>query len=144
MLTPIVTGIFNRMLRMGVLGDIPEDAQGAELDVEFTGPLPRAMKGEIVDGMERWLMGIMEQVEVNPESLDIVDFDDYNRVRGDYLGVPVTASKSDEEVEETRKNRAEQQAQQQEAENIRQGGEALEQAGKGAMAAQEAGMETPQ
>jgi len=144
MLTPIVTGIFNRMLRMGVLGDIPEDAQGAELDVEFTGPLPRAMKGEIVDGMERWLMGIMEQVEVNPESLDIVDFDDYNRVRGDYLGVPVTASKSDEEVEEIRKSRAEQQAQQQEAENIRQGGEALEQAGKGAMAAQEAGMETPQ
>jgi len=144
MLMPIVTGIFNRLLRMGQLDDMPEDINGAELDVEFTGPLPRAMKGEVVDGMERWLVGIMEQVEVNPESLDIVDFDDYNRIRGDYLGVPVTNTKSQEEVEKIRKQRAEQQAAQQETENIRQGGEALEQAGKGAQAAQQAGMEVPE
>jgi len=144
MLMPIVTGIFNRLLRMGQLDEMPEDIRGAELDVEFTGPLPRALKGEVVDGMERWLLGIMEQVEVNPASIDIVDFDDYNRVRGEYLGVPVTATKSDEEVEAVRAERAEQQAAQQEAENIRQGGEALEQAGKGAQAAQQAGMEVPQ
>ena len=143
-LMPVVTGIFNRLLRMGQLDEMPEELTDAELDVEFTGPLPRAMKGEVSDGMQRWLLGVMEQVEINPDSLDLVDFDEYNRTNGIMLGVPVKILRSDEEVEAIRKDRAEQQAAAQETEQIRLGGEAAEQAGKGAMAVQEAGMEVPE
>ena len=113
------------------------------MDVEFTGSLPRAIKGEIADGMERWLMGMAQQMELNPEVLDVVDFDQYNRTMAEMRGVPAKVTRTQDEVEETRAERAEQQKAMQQIEMARAAGEAGEQVGKAATAMEEGGVETP-
>jgi hypothetical protein len=138
-LMPVVTGVFNRLLRMKQLEDPPESMAGAELDIEFTGPLPRAMKGEIADGMERWLVGLMQQIEVNPEALDIVDFDEYNRVMAEQRGVPARTLQSEKEVDKTREERKAQQEQMAQLVQAQQAGQTAEAIGKGGQALQEAG-----
>jgi hypothetical protein len=112
---------------------------GAELDIEFTGPLPRAIKGEVSDGMERWLLGMAGQLEFNPESMDIVDFDQFNRTTAVHRGVPAKSLKTEDEVKDTRKLRAEAQAEAEEIEKLRLSGEAAKAGGEGMSAVQEAG-----
>jgi hypothetical protein len=138
-LIPVVQGVFNRLLRMGQLDELPESMQDVELDIEFTGPLPRAIHGEIADGMERWLLGMSQQLEFNPDTIDIVDFDQYNRSMALMRGVPAKTLRPQKEVDEIRKAKAEQQKAAQEIEMLRAGGEAAEAAGKGGQAIQEAG-----
>ena len=135
-LMPVVMGVFNRLIRMGQLDDVPESMIDAELDVEFIGPLPRAIKGEVADGMEMWLLGIMDQALKleKGEVLDIVDFDQYNRLMAEQRGVPAKTMRPDKEVEEIRAERADQQEQARQIEMLRAGGEAAEQAGKGGQA----------
>lgn len=136
-LMPVVTGIFNKLLRYGQLNEMPDSVQGAELDVEFTGALPRAIKGEIADGMERWLIGISGQVELNPEVLDIVDFDQYNRTMAELRGVPAKVTRTDDEVQETRDRRAEEQKAMRDIEMARAAGDAGKSLGEGAKAMEE-------
>lgn len=138
-LMPVVQGIFNRLLRMGQLDDLPESMVDAELDIEFTGPLPRALKGEIADGMERWLLGMSQQLEINPESIDIVDFDQYNRTLAEQRGVPADSLKTQDEVIAVREERAEQMKAQQEIAQVQAAGEAAKAVGEGGQAVQAAG-----
>ena len=138
-LMPVVTGIFNKLMRAGQLDEMPEVLEDAEMDVEFTGPLPRAMKGEVADGMERWLLGMVQQIEINPEGMDIVDFDQYNRTMAEQRGVPAKVTNTREEVKDTRQKRADAQAQAQEIETVRAAGEAATAAGEGADAMSQAG-----
>lgn len=140
-LMPVVTGIFNKLYRYGQLDEAPESVADAELDVEFTGSLPRAIKGEVADGMERWLVGMSAQMEMNPEVLDIVDFDQYNRTMAEMRGVPAKVTKTQEEVDATREERAEQMKQVQELETAKLAGEAAEAGGKGAQAMKDAGVD---
>ena len=140
-LDPVVEGVFNKLLRAGQLDELPESLSQADLDIEYTGPLPRALKGEVADGMERWLMGVMQQVELNPDSLDIVDFDQFNRTMAEQRGTPAKCLNTDDEVKEVRAERQVQQQQMQEAQQVQMGGEAAKAAGEGAQALQAAGVE---
>ena len=143
-LQPVVEGVFMKLLRAGQLDEPPESVADAEMDVEFTGPMPRAMKGEIADGMERWLLGIFQQVEINPDVLDIVDFDQFNRTMAKQRGVPAEVTKSDKEVEEVRKTRAAEQEEMKKAALAQQAGDAMKAVGEGGQAIQDAGMEPEQ
>jgi len=138
-LDPLIKNIFMIMTRMGQFKEMPDAAAGQEMDIEYIGPLPRAQKGEIAQSMEIWLAGIAQSAPIFPEGMDIPDIDQYWRTNAELRGIPAKALKTKEEVDEARAKRAEQEQAQQETENIRQGGEAAEQAGKGAMAMQEAG-----
>lgn len=138
-LMPIVTGIFNKLGRAGQLMEQPESLINVDLDVEFTGPLPRAMKGEIADGMERWYAGLKDQAELRKDVLDVVDFDQYNRTMGEMRGVPAKVSNTDKEVEATRKARAEQEEAAQAMALAQETGKAQEALGKGMMALEESG-----
>jgi len=141
-LVPTITGLALRLIRAGQVAEMPEILDNIDLDIELTGPLPRAMKGEITQGMEQWIMGMVTMVKdgVFPEQLDIVDIDEYNRTRAEQLGVPARITKPEEDVEKIRAARAEQVKQAEEAEQIRTGGEAAEAAGKGVAALQDAGV----
>ena len=138
-LMPVIEGLFGKLQRAGQLEEMPEVLDRVEMDIEFTGPLPRAMKGEVADGMELWLVGLTGQYEFNPEVLDIVDWDQYNRTMAEQRGVPAKVTKTADEVKVVRDERAERENEQREIEKVRAAGEAAEQAGKGAEAVQAAG-----
>ena len=142
-LMPVVMGIYYRLERMKQLPEMPESVMDAELDIEFTGPLPRAMKGEIGDQMERWLMGIIQQSQ-DPRlgaNLDIVDFDAYNIEMAKMRGVPAKTIRDEDDVTAIRESRAEQEKAMQQTALMQEAGKAAQEVGKGGEAMQQAGME---
>ena len=141
-LDPLVEITYSILARQNQLPEMPEILEkGTELDVEYIGPMPRAQKAEVAMSVEAWMMSVANMAQMFPEMMDIIDADEVVRMMQDLRGVPASCAKSTKEVEQIRQQRAEQEAAAQETENIRQGGEAAEQAGKGAMALKEAGIE---
>jgi len=143
-LDPLIEITYSLLARQGQLMPLPTTLKDAEMDIEYIGPMPRAQKAEVAMGIEQWLMGIAQLGEVFPAMMDIPDTDQVARYLADLRGVPADCAKGDKEVEKLRAERAEQEQAAMEAEKIRAGGEAMEAAGKGAQAAQAAGMETVQ
>lgn len=134
MLTPIVERTFNIMMRAGQFDDLPEELEGAEINIEYTGPLARAQKMDNVAAYERWL-GTMGQLgEVFPEFLDLPDVDNIGREMAQDLGVPATGVKGEDQVKSERKEKQEQQAKMQEAMLKEQQGKGMEAVGKGEQA----------
>jgi hypothetical protein len=103
--------------------------------------MPRAQKAEVAQSIEAWMMGVANMAQMFPEMMDVIDSDEVVRYMQDLRGVPASCAKSQKDVDALRQQRADQQAAAQETENLRQGGEAAEAAGKGAKAIQDAGME---
>lgn len=131
MLIPVVKGVFMRLLRFGELETPPESIKNAELDIEFTGPLARAMKGEVADGMERWLIGIENQAQIKPEVLDIVDYDEYNRKMAEQRGVPAVSMRSEKDVQKLRDERKQQEQEAIELAKMQAAGQGMKSLGEG-------------
>lgn len=118
-LIPLIWRCFWIAFRKGLLGDLPEDAQGNNLQLQFQGPLARAQKLEEVASMDRYEQSLLGQVQVNPTILDNYDMDEATRHRAELLGVPAKLIVDMKKVIELRKVRedqaakAQQQAQQQ-------------------------------
>jgi hypothetical protein len=125
-LIPLVWRCFWIAFRKGILGELPSDAQGNNLQLQFQGPLARAQKLEDVASMDRYEGALFEQSKVRPDVLDNYDIDEAARHRGELLGVPARLIVDSKQVEELRKVRADQaakaQAAQQQAEMMKQSG----------------------
>jgi len=115
------------------------DLQG-ELDVEYTGPLPRAQRMEVVQATNMWIGNTMALQEVAPEVLDIIDFDLMARDTAKLSGLPAKYLKSKDDVKVVREDRQAQQKAMLDNENARAEGEAKESQGKGEKALMEAGL----
>lgn len=133
-LDPLVQRSFNIMFRAGQLPEPPEGITITEMDIEYTGPLPRAQKMEEAQAIDRWLMGLAEKAEFFPEALDLVDLDKAERHKAKLLGVPSLAMKSKAEIEEVREARKKQEQLMQAAASLQAGGEAAQSVGAGATA----------
>ena len=131
-LDPLIKNTVMMLMRQGQLKELPEALADAELDIEYTGPLPRAQKGEIAAGIERWMIGIANLAELFPEMMDIPDVDQVARTLQELSGVPAKLAHTDDEVQEIRAARAEKMAQQEEIATLTAGGEAMQAAGEGA------------
>lgn len=69
--------------------ELPESLYGREVAPQFTSPLDRLRRyGELV-GMQRMLEMIMPFVEVRPELLGRIDFDEMIDTSAEILGVPI-------------------------------------------------------
>ena len=133
-LTPIVERTFNIMLRAGAFADMPDGLEGADIDVEYTGPLARAQKMDNVVAYERWLTTLGGLAEMFPDMLDLPDVDNIAREIAKHLGVPATGIKSVDEVKVTRKERSDKQAAMEEATIQEQQGNAQKAVGEGEQA----------
>ena len=138
-LDPVIEGTYAILSRQGQLPEMPKSADGEEMDIEYIGPLPRAQKGEVSQGIAAWLGDILAMAEAHPEALDVPDWDQTIRIQAELRGVPTRALMSVDEIRELRDARAEETRQAKEAEAIRLGGEAAQAAGEGAQAVQAAG-----
>lgn len=85
----VVKYLFSRMAKAGILpGEIPEEIQGREINIEFVSILAQAQKAAATSTVERlWaLAGNISSVK--PEVLDNLDADATIREYADMLGTP--------------------------------------------------------
>jgi hypothetical protein len=117
LLTPMVERMFYMMFRAGQFDEMPESAMqsaGSELDIEYVSPLARAQKMGDVQAIERWIGALGGMAQMNPEILDVIDFDAVALKLADRQGVPADVRKGKQEIEQSRTQRQEQMKQQME------------------------------
>ena len=108
------------------------------MDIESKGPMSRSQKTSQVAATERWLNQLLQVSEVFPELRDLPDPDAIGREMATLLGVPPEMVRSEDEVLQIRKERAEQQAKMQQMQEAQMGGDAMKSMGEGMDAMQEA------
>jgi hypothetical protein len=138
-LDPLVQRTFNILYRAGQLGEPPSivlDSSG-ELDIIYTGPLVRAQRADIAQGVARWVASLAELSEVEPEILDIPDWDAIAKELGSLEGVPAKLMRSNNQIKKRRQEREEAQAEMIQGEVDEQVGKGREAMAKGEAALQE-------
>jgi hypothetical protein len=128
LLNPMVNRIFNILLRNGQLPEIPEELQGAETEVRYTGPLARAQTSEEAVAVERLMNFIMGTAQLDPSVMDVIDMRKAVRAVSDQWGVPAEVMRSQDEVDEIDAQRAEQMQEQKAKEDEMQSMQMEEQA----------------
>ncbi|MDR0486993.1 MAG: head-tail connector protein [Treponema sp.] len=115
-LEKIIQRSFNILWRQGKIPPPPSalDGTGAQLKVEFMGPLAQAQKKYHESGGIQQGLGLIGAVaNIAPQALDTVDFDQTLKRGLEGLGFPQDAIREDADVEEMRIQRAQQEAQMQ-------------------------------
>jgi len=112
LLQPLITRVFNVMLRKNLFSPAPDLLQNQEIRIEYVSPAALAQKSQELQSIMRALeiFGSISQV------MPIQDWLDENGLVKEVvsiLGLPAKVVKSDTEVATIRAQRAEQQAQQQ-------------------------------
>jgi hypothetical protein len=130
-LDPLIVRTFKILARMGQLPEQPESVIGQEMDIEYTGPLPRAQHAEVALGIETTMAAMLGGAEVWPEGLDLLDVDQAYRTIAETRGVPAKVLKSADEVEAKRRARADEEEQMKQMAMMQAGGEAAQSAGAG-------------
>ena len=133
-LAPMIERTFMILLRAGQFPEQPSAVVGAELDIEYVGPLPRAQKSETAFGIEQFLASLAAMAEVFPEALDLPDIDDLIRTLAELRGVPASGLKGVDELQAMRDERRQAQEQAMQLAQAQAGGEALQSVGKGVKA----------
>lgn len=117
-LQPLIERCFGIAYRAGVLGQAPESLGGRNFTVRYLSPLARAQKLQEVTAIDQVVASALEVSAATQslEPLDNIDMDAALQFKGEALGVPSSIMRSTAEVDEKRKQRAEeQQAAQQQA-----------------------------
>jgi hypothetical protein len=112
-LDPLVQRTFNILYRAGQFDELPSsitaDSDG-ELDIIYTGPLVRAQRADIAQGVSRWVASLAELGEIVPEVLDIPNWDEIGKELGSLEGVPAKLMNSNTQIKALRKKREAAQA----------------------------------
>ena len=140
LLDPMIQTTYQILGRNGMLPPPPEGLQEADLDIEYTGPIPRAQKNERAQSISMWIGELAGLAQIIPEIMDVVDNDAVARSLGYDRGVPAKLMNTEAEVQELRQARAEAQQAQQQMELLQGAGKAAKDIGQGAQAMDEAEM----
>ena len=115
-LSKIIQRSFNILYKQNKIPAPPEEIAGssAQLKVDFVGPLAQAQKKfHESAGIQQGLQLIGAIAQMSQGSLDIIDFDQTLKAGLEGFAFPQIAIREDRDVEELRKQRAEQEAQMQ-------------------------------
>ena len=133
-LDPLVQRTFNILYRAGQFGELPAaitDTGNGELDIIYTGPLVRAQRADIAQGVSRWVASLAELGEIVPEVLDIPNWDAISKELGALEGVPAKLMNSDADIKIARKKKAKEQEAMRKAMENQEVGAGQEALGKG-------------
>jgi hypothetical protein len=90
----------------------PQSMVGADISVQFTGPLARLRRMQELQGMES-VLGVAERIaQYNPDVLDEVDMHETLELTREISGAPRKMLKTDDEVAAIREGKAQQMEQQ--------------------------------
>lgn len=123
-LEPLLELVFETLNRKGQLPEQPENTDREELDIEYVGELARAQKADVAMGLEAWLQRIVELAEIQPNVMDLPNWDSAMRNLAMLRGVQAQDLNTEADVEAMRESRAQQEEQRQEIETKQQIGEA--------------------
>lgn len=135
-LGPVFDRTFAIMLRAGMFAPLPpelEQAGGVDLEIQFVSPMARAQKLEEVQGISQTLEVTAPLGQVRPDMYDNIDVDLTFRSVAETLDWPRDTLAVMDKVEETRRQRAEDEKAKQSADQLFSG---LAAAGKSAPALQ--------
>ncbi|WP_347989484.1 portal protein [Methylomonas sp. AM2-LC] len=110
---PLVTIVFERMLKANLLPPAPPELNGHSLTIQFISMLAQAQKQVNVNAIDRFVAGIIQVAAVKPSVLDKLDADSYVDVMGDTLGVDPVLITSNQNLAFIREQQARQQQQMQ-------------------------------
>lgn len=112
LLQPVVDIVFADMVDAGLIPPAPEDLQGQEIKVEYVSMLHQAQQATGIQTLERTIGFVGTLGEIKPQALDMLDEDDMVREFAKQVGVAPSVIRSDEEIAQTREQRAQQMQEQ--------------------------------
>ena len=116
-LRPMIDRVFGILYRSGEIMDPPEELAGEEIDVEYVSPLVRAQKSYESRAIERTIGSIGPLAQLDPGILDNFDMDKTAMYMADLYGYPERLKRSEDDIAQMRKDRAEQQHAQQQGQD---------------------------
>jgi len=136
LLNPTIQRAFNMLVRENQLGEPPESVvlSGGEIDILYLGPLARAQRIDQVASIERFVSTAGAIAQLNPDVLDVVDFDAVIQEVGDSLSIPPAMIRDKATIKRERAARADNQARANEAALAEQEGNANKALGEGEQA----------
>ena len=120
MLNPLVEITFSRLVESGVLPPPPPEMQGQELNVEYISMLAQAQRAIATNGVDRFVGNLGQIATFKPDVLDKFDSDAWADKYADMLGIDPSMVVADDKVALVRKQRAQIQQQQMQAEQMAQ------------------------
>ena len=114
-LKPIVETVFAIASRAGILPPAPPEVQGQMMNIEFVSMLAQAQKATASAGIERLFQLVGGLAGVDPQVMDNIDFDEAVDEYSNLLNNSPKIIRSPEALAQIRKQRADAQAQQQQA-----------------------------
>lgn len=126
LIRPLVERTFNILMRQGRLPPPPPELEGQEIGIEMIGLLAQALRAVQGNNIERFMGYVTGVAQLDPSALDKVDIDQSIDEMSFSMGVPPTIVRNDDAVAALRKQRAEQQAQQQQLANAQAEAKALQ------------------
>jgi hypothetical protein len=109
-LTPLLNRCFSIMHRQGELPPPPEELRrGANLDVEYEGPLARSQKVTRLAGMDEFIRVTAPVAQQQPAVVDNLDTDRAFRDLAEVAGLPADYLRDEDDVATMRQQRAQQQ-----------------------------------
>jgi hypothetical protein len=120
LLNPLISRTFAIMFRAGLFPPPPPEIAGIELKIQYISVLAQAQKMASISAIDQWAIGVMNEAQINPESLDIINFDIKNSEKADMLGVPAKIVNTPDAILARRQARAQAQAEAQKAQMMQQ------------------------
>lgn len=132
-LDPLVQRTFRILFRYKQLPPTPQVVRESqsEMDIEYLGPMARAQKMDKVTSIERWMANIAQAAEAFPEMLDVPEPTEAAREMALYLAVPPEIVRSKDKVTTIQKLKKQVTELRQQLEMMKEGSEALKNAGQG-------------
>jgi hypothetical protein len=129
-LQPLVERCFGIMWRANeasgyrLVGKPPQSLLGRSFTVRYLSPLAKAQKLEDVASMDRYEMSLAQAMQATQDTsiLDVYDWEEAERTRGQLLGVPQKLVRDEKTVAEIRAQRRQAQAEQQQSAMQQQAG----------------------
>lgn len=111
-LDPDIERVFNICMRAGLFPDPPAEVRNNEIDIQYISILTTAQRALNTVPMERMLQAVGEVINVAPNVLDLINFDEYVYTYGRDIGVQPAIFNDTDQVAALRqaRNEREQQA----------------------------------
>ncbi len=96
--------------------ELPEELKGKQLKITYNNPVTQSQKMNQATMIEKFIGNVSNLAQVQPQVLDLIDFDKITKKYGDILDIDAHLYKDDIEVQNQRNERAEQQQKMQDLE----------------------------
>jgi len=115
LLKVIIKRTYGILLRKGKLGEEPEELKGKDLDIKFISPVAKSQRFTEAITLSKVVETSAVAIQAQPNVMDNIDGDAVLRFNAELYGLPYEMFRTPEQVEQLRKERAEQEQAMQQA-----------------------------